>query len=92
MKRRRDQRFENRGTPETDEEDTIRQTPAPGADTEDLAANSELRRLIETAVHRFPDSCRTVFMLRAIEQLSIEETAAYLDIPAATVKTRFHRA
>jgi RNA polymerase sigma-70 factor (ECF subfamily) len=31
-------------------------------------------------------------MLRAIEQLSIEETAAYLDIPAATVKTRFHRA
>ncbi len=39
-----------------------------------------------------PDNCRTVFVPRAIEQLSIEETATHLDIPTATVKTRFHRA
>lgn len=31
-------------------------------------------------------------MLRAIEQLSVEETASYLGIPDDTVKTRFHRA
>jgi RNA polymerase sigma-70 factor (ECF subfamily) len=51
-----------------------------------------LRQLIEAAVDHLPDHCRTVFVLRAIEQLSIEETAAHLDIPPATVKTRFHRA
>jgi RNA polymerase sigma-70 factor (ECF subfamily) len=33
-----------------------------------------------------------VFMLRVIEQLSIAETAACLDINEATVKTRLHRA
>jgi len=33
-----------------------------------------------------------VFMLRAVEELSVEETAAILAIPAATVRTRFFRA
>jgi RNA polymerase sigma-70 factor (ECF subfamily) len=92
MKKRRDQRLEHAAASDTDEDDIMMQTPAPGAGTEDLAANGELRRLIETAVDRLPDNCRTVFVLRAIEQLSIEETAAHLDIPAATVKTKFHRA
>jgi Sigma-70, region 4 len=36
-------------------------------------------------------SC-SVFMMRAIEQMSVEETAACLGIPGGTVKTRFHRA
>ena len=31
-------------------------------------------------------------MLRAIEQMSVEETASCLGIPGDTVKTRFHRA
>lgn len=92
MKKRRDQRLEHAAASDTDEDDIMMQTPALGAGTEDLAANGELRRLIETAVDRLPDNCRTVFVLRAIEQLSIEETAAHLDIPAATVKTKFHRA
>ncbi|HEU4619870.1 MAG TPA: sigma factor-like helix-turn-helix DNA-binding protein, partial [Gammaproteobacteria bacterium] len=35
---------------------------------------------------------RTVFMLRGVEQLSVAETAAALDLKEATVKTRFHRA
>jgi RNA polymerase sigma-70 factor (ECF subfamily) len=33
-----------------------------------------------------------VFVLRAIEELSVEEAAAVLDIPEATVRTRFFRA
>jgi RNA polymerase sigma-70 factor (ECF subfamily) len=33
-----------------------------------------------------------VFVLRALEELSVEETAASLGIPAATVRTRFFRA
>jgi RNA polymerase sigma-70 factor (ECF subfamily) len=33
-----------------------------------------------------------VFVLRAVEQLSVAEAAAVLDIKPATVKTRYHRA
>jgi RNA polymerase sigma-70 factor (ECF subfamily) len=93
MKKRRDKRFAPRdAAPPQDEDDAAAEQPAPGAGTEDLAANGELRRLIEAAVDRLPESFRTVFILRAIEQLSVEETAVCLDIPAPTVKTRFHRA
>jgi RNA polymerase sigma-70 factor, ECF subfamily len=59
---------------------------------ERAAARAELRRLIERAVDQLPESFRLVFVLRAVEGLSIEETAGHLGIPAATVKTRFHRA
>jgi RNA polymerase sigma-70 factor (ECF subfamily) len=33
-----------------------------------------------------------VFVLRAVEELTVEETAEVLDIPEATVRTRFFRA
>jgi RNA polymerase sigma-70 factor (ECF subfamily) len=33
-----------------------------------------------------------VFVLRALEEMSVEETAACLEIPEATVRTRFFRA
>jgi RNA polymerase sigma-70 factor (ECF subfamily) len=35
---------------------------------------------------------RAVFVLRALEEFSVEETAALLDIPEATVRTRYFRA
>ena len=63
-----------------------------GTSPEHAAARREIRRLIEHAVDALPSSFRAVFMLRAVEQMSIEETAAYLGIPKETVKTRFHRA
>ena len=55
-------------------------------------AREQLRQLLERAVAALPDNFRTVFVLREIEGLSVEETAEVLDIPPATVKTRFHRA
>ena len=61
-------------------------------DPESAAARAEVRRLLEHAVDELPDSFRLVFMMRDIEGLSIEETAANLNIPPATVKTRLHRA
>jgi RNA polymerase sigma-70 factor (ECF subfamily) len=69
--------------------DTIR-TQQP--DPERLAVNSELRRLLETAIDALPDDFRVVFVLRAVEGLSVTETAEYLSIRPETVKTRFHRA
>lgn len=61
-------------------------------DPERLAASGELRRLIERAVDALPEDFRTVFILRAVESLSVAETADYLAIRPETVKTRFHRA
>lgn len=67
---------------------------APEADSspEHSAARGEIRRLVEHALDGLPEPFRVVFVLRAVEQLSIAETATCLGIPAQTVKTRFHRA
>lgn len=59
---------------------------------ERVAMRDELRRLMEQRIDALPDVFRTVFMLRAVEELSVEETAAALEIPEATVRTRFFRA
>jgi RNA polymerase sigma-70 factor, ECF subfamily len=55
-------------------------------------ANKELRELLVTCIDELPDAFREVFMLRAIEQCSVDETAAIVDIETGTVKSRFHRA
>jgi RNA polymerase sigma-70 factor, ECF subfamily len=65
-----------------------REEPSP----EQAIARQEIRRSIEKAVDDLPASFRAVFIMRAIEQMSIEETATCLGIPGETVKTRFHRA
>lgn len=61
-------------------------------DPADAVASGEVAQLIEEAVDQLPDDFRSVFVLRAIQQLSVKETAKSLDIKEATVKTRFHRA
>lgn len=62
--------------------------PSPEAE----ASRAEVARLLEVAIARLPEIFRTVFVLREIEDLSVEETAEALGIPPATVKTRFLRA
>jgi RNA polymerase sigma-70 factor (ECF subfamily) len=52
----------------------------------------ELGTLIERRIDTLPEAFRGVFVLRALEELSVEETAALLDIPEATVRTRYFRA
>ncbi len=59
---------------------------------ERLAAMGDVRRLVEREVDRLSDGFREVFVLRVIEQMSVEETAELLGIPPETVKTRLHRA
>ena len=61
-------------------------------DPEKATARADIRRLLEAAIDALPEIFRTVFVLRAVEQMSVEETASSLGIPEATVKTRFHRA
>lgn len=59
---------------------------------EESALRGELRRLLEARIDQLPDAYRAVFVLRALEELSVEETAVALDIPAPTVRSRFFRA
>ena len=79
----------------TDEEGNILSDDGSSASVErpDTAAmRGEIRTLIERKIDALPDVFRTVFVLRALEELSVEETAACLGIPEATVRTRFFRA
>lgn len=67
-------------------------TDAPEHSPEQTVQRSQMRKLMEVYIDRLPEAFRTVFMLRAIEELSIEDVAQALDIPEATVRTRFFRA
>ena len=55
-------------------------------------AREQLRRLLEQAIGGLPDAFRTVFVLREIEGLTVEQTAETLQLRPATVKTRLLRA
>ena len=63
----------------------------PGA-PDAILAREQLRRLLERAVADLPDAFRTVFVLRQVEGLSVDDTAEALGLAAATVKTRLLRA
>jgi RNA polymerase sigma-70 factor (ECF subfamily) len=75
---------------------TSRVIPFPlmseSADPERAAAQSQVRHLIERAIDDLPEIFRVVFVMRDVEEMSIEETADFLGLPPATVKTRLHRA
>ena len=59
---------------------------------EDLMQRTEMRKLLEARIDRLSEALRVVFVLRAIEEMTVAETAAILNVPEATVRTRFFRA
>lgn len=72
--------------PELNMTDTAPEQP------EDAAVRAQMRVLLEAKIDQLPDSFRTVFVLRAIEEMTAEETGVCLGIPPATVRTRYFRA
>jgi RNA polymerase sigma-70 factor, ECF subfamily len=68
------------------------ETASDAPDPEREAMNGEMRALLERRIDALPELYRAVFMLRAVEELSVEETAAALELPEATVRTRYFRA
>jgi RNA polymerase sigma-70 factor, ECF subfamily len=72
--------------------DNERRSLAEWLATPDSSNAASARQLLEQAIDALPPAFRIVFVLREIEQLSVAETAACLDINRATVKTRLHRA
>ena len=64
----------------------------PDQQPDRVAMRGEVRRLMEARIDMLPDAFRTVFMLRAVEELSVEEIAIAMEIPETTVRTRYFRA
>jgi RNA polymerase sigma-70 factor (ECF subfamily) len=62
----------------------------PGADAE--LGRGQVRALLEQAIDELPAAFRIVFILRDVEEMSVDETAAQLALKPETVKTRLFRA
>lgn len=74
------------------EHEAMNVADAPGGRPENMMLRAETRRLIERSIDALPEAYRTVFVLREVEDLTVEETAAALAIPPATVRSRLFRA
>jgi RNA polymerase sigma-70 factor (ECF subfamily) len=53
---------------------------------------AEVRRILERRIDELPVAFRTVLVMRDVEDMTVQETAECLSIPAATVRTRLFRA
>jgi len=53
---------------------------------------AEIRNLLEQKIDELPVAFRTVFVMREVEDMTVQETAECLSIPEATVRTRLFRA
>ena len=64
----------------------------PPENPETETGRMQMKALLEELVDALPPAFRVVFVLRAVEEMSTEEVAAYLGIKPETVKPRLHRA
>ena len=67
--------------------------PSDEVGSPDAAADrAQMRAILERRIDGLPETFRAVFVLRSVEELSVEETAECLGIPAETVRSRHFRA
>ncbi len=65
----------------------------PSSERPDAAAErGQVRDMLQSAIERLPPIYRSVFILRAVEEASVDETAYSLQVSDAVVKTRYLRA
>lgn len=64
----------------------------PDESPDGLTFQAQMHGLLERKIDALPLIFRTVFIMREVEEMSVEETAECLCIPAATVRSRLHRA
>jgi RNA polymerase sigma factor (sigma-70 family) len=68
-------------------------TAADDADLPDrILGRAQMRELLEQKLDELPEIFRVVFVLRSVEELSVEDTARCLNTPEATVRSRHFRA
>lgn len=67
--------------------------PSDEGGSPDAAADrAQMKAILERRIDALPEAFRAVFVLRSVEELSVEETAECLGIPAETVRSRHFRA
>ncbi len=93
-RRRREARRDNiipiSSAPHETDPDTMSSDDAETPDT--VAMRSQMRSLIERKLDDLPADFRVVFVLRTVEEMTVEEVAQALAIPEATVRSRHFRA
>ncbi len=66
---------------------------APESEAPDIAAErGEVRDILQSAIGKLPPIYRSVFILRAVEEASVDEAARCLQVSDAVVRTRYLRA
>jgi RNA polymerase sigma-70 factor, ECF subfamily len=73
-------------------EEVLAQIPAGGEDPQTAALRRQQLRAVYQALEEMPEDAAEVVLLRDLQGWSLAETAAYLDLPVGTVKSRLHRA
>lgn len=64
----------------------------PGSTKDQTPEAREFQRRLDCAIDALPEDLRRVLILAAIEGYDMRETAALLEIPEGTVRSRLHRA
>jgi RNA polymerase sigma-70 factor (ECF subfamily) len=77
---------------DTGEDEVVREIAVWDQNPEDLYSREELATILDQAVKGLKTAYRTVFILRDIEEMSIEETAETLGLSISAVKSRLLRA
>lgn len=75
-----------------DEHRAARESHGPAELPVDALRRAEIRRLLEQRIDELPAAFRTVFVMREVEDMTVDETAAALGLQPATVRTRLFRA
>lgn len=77
---------------DTGEDVVAREIAVWDENPEDTYSQQELGKILDDAVQSLKPAYRTVFILRDIEEMSIEETAEALNLSISAVKSRLLRA
>jgi RNA polymerase sigma-70 factor (ECF subfamily) len=77
---------------DTGEDEVVREIAVWDENPEESYSREELSGILDQAVDSLKPAYRTVFILRDIEEMSIEETAQILNLSISAVKSRLLRA
>lgn len=93
LRRRCNVRMESLDTPDEEERHI---TPALLRDWREIPSEaverSEIRVILRRAIEDLPEIYREVFLLRDVEEMSVDEVSQAMDISVSAVKVRLHRA
>jgi RNA polymerase sigma-70 factor (ECF subfamily) len=72
------------------EEQTDRVDHAPSIQQQ--LQSIDLEKMVQVAISKMPEACRTIFLLRRMDELSLKEIASELNISTKTVENQLTKA